>query len=404
MGIGNGILHMTEPGLYKKSRQIVWLISAAILACVSSPLRIMASTSFETHVTAKDTHQRLQQIERRREELHNRVAEVRKKEQIALLQLHTTQTKLKATTGVLNLHKQNLKHTETKINETQQTIVKTQSAQENLSAGAAKRLREIFEGQRMSLIEMLFEVDSLQTLLDRAYFQERIAELDRQLLSELRRKSELLAQKKDKLGEQRNQLGDLVSEFAKKAMEIARQKMADEQVAEKLKTQRAFYEQAEQQLASASQHLEAQIRAMETTHRRSNKNMAVGSGSMAYPINAQVTSPFGWRRHPIFGIRKFHTGVDLAGPNHAAIRAADSGSILYTGWYGGYGKVVIISHGNGMATLYAHMSRTAVEVGQNVSKGDVVGYEGTTGFSTGPHLHFEVRVNGTPNNPIGYLH
>jgi murein DD-endopeptidase MepM/ murein hydrolase activator NlpD len=143
---------------------------------------------------------------------------------------------------------------------------------------------------------------------------------------------------------------------------------------------------------------------MEVSHRRTNKNMAVGSGTMAYPVHAQVTSPFGWRRHPIFGVRKFHTGVDLAGPNHSAIRAADSGSVLYTGWYGGYGKVVIISHGNGMATLYAHMSRTAAEVGQNVSKGDVIGYEGTTGFSTGPHLHFEVRVNGTPNNPLNFLH
>ena len=81
-------------------------------------------------------------------------------------------------------------------------------------------------------------------------------------------------------------------------------------------------------------------------------------------------------------MRKFHTGVDLAGPNHAAIRAADSGNVLYTGWYGGYGKVVILSHGNSMATLYAHMSKTAVEVGQNVAKGDIVGYEGTTGFST----------------------
>jgi murein DD-endopeptidase MepM/ murein hydrolase activator NlpD len=150
--------------------------------------------------------------------------------------------------------------------------------------------------------------------------------------------------------------------------------------------------------------LEAQIRAMETSNRRSNKNMASGSGTFSYPIHAPITSPFGWRKHPIFGVRKFHTGVDLAGPNHSPIRAADSGSVLYTGWYGGYGKVVIISHGRGMATLYAHMSRTAVEAGQNVSKGDIVGYEGTTGFSTGPHLHFEVRVDGKPNNPLKFLH
>jgi murein DD-endopeptidase MepM/ murein hydrolase activator NlpD len=241
-------------------------------------------------------------------------------------------------------------------------------------------------------------------LLDRTYYQERIAEMDKVVLDDLRKRAAALNQAKDKLGEQRNMIGDLVSDLAKKAMEITKLKTAEEQTAQKLRSQRAFYESAEQQLANESQNLEAQIRAMESSHRRSNKKMAVGSGSMAYPINAQVTSPFGWRRHPIFGVRKFHTGVDLAGPNHAAIRAADSGSVLYTGWYGGYGKVVIVSHGNGMATLYAHMSRTAVEAGQNVSRGDVVGYEGTTGFSTGPHLHFEVRVNGKPNNPLEFLH
>jgi len=93
----------------------------------------------------------------------------------------------------------------------------------------------------------------------------------------------------------------------------------------------------------------------------------------------------------------------LAGPNRSPIRAADSGNVLYTGWYGGYGKVVIISHGKGMATLYAHLSRQAVKVGDNVTKGDVIAYEGSTGFSTGPHLHFEVRVDGKPNNPLNFV-
>jgi murein DD-endopeptidase MepM/ murein hydrolase activator NlpD len=367
------------------------------------PLKSFATAAIESS-SSHTSKIRLQEIERRRKELHDRAKEMRKKEQIALLHLQTIQTKLKATTGELNLHKKKLQNTESKINETQQNLQRTYTSQEDLTEQAAKRLREIFEGERISLVEMLFQVDSLQLLLDRAYFQERIAELDRKILEELRRKAEILAQKKNKLGEQRNQLGDLVSEFARKAMEIAKQKSAEEQVAEKLRTQRAFYENAEQQLANQSQHLEAQIRAMESSHRKANKNMAIGSGAMAYPIHAPVTSPFGWRRHPIFGIQKFHTGVDLAGPNHSAIRAADSGNVLYTGWYGGYGKVVIISHGKGMATLYAHMSRTAVEAGQNIGKGDVVGYEGTTGFSTGPHLHFEVRVDGKPNNPLAYLH
>ncbi len=234
------------------------------------------------------------------------------------------------------------------------------------------------------------------------YFQEKIAILDKKLIDELRTKEAALAQNKDQLGKQKNQLGDLVSSFAQRAIAIAKEKFDQEQIANRLKTQRAFYEQAERQLANESHQLETQIVEMESKRNR-NQHMIMGSGSLSTPLKASITSPFGWRKHPIFGIRRFHTGIDLAGPNHSIIRAADSGSVLYTGWYGGYGKVVIVSHGKGMATLYAHLCRIATESGANIAKGDIIGYEGTTGFSTGPHLHFEVRVNGIPNNPVQYL-
>ncbi len=354
--------------------------------------------------THTDAHTRLMQIESKRLEYQKRAYELGKKHEAVKAHIREIDKKLSKTNGLLHEHKQKLVKTDSKIEQTQQKLEQTNETQEDLSTAAAKRLREIFEGQRVSFLEMLFQVDSLQSLLDRFYFQERVAELDKALLAELRLKAAALAEHKNRLGEQRNQLGSLVSEFARKAMEIAREKFDQEQVAQKLKTQQAFYEQAEKQLEEESHRLESQIQQLETSNRRTNKNMAVGSGTLAMPISAPVTSPFGWRRHPIFGVRKFHTGVDLAGPNHAAIRAADSGNVLYTGWYGGYGKVVIVSHGKGIATLYAHMSKTNVQVGQNISKGDIVGYEGTTGFSTGPHLHFEVRVDGKPNNPMSYLH
>ena len=366
--------------------------------------RLHSAIAMSSDGSREDAHSRLLQIEKKREEYQKRAYELRKKHEAVKQHIREIDKKLTKTTVILDEHKKKLVKTDNKIEQTEAKIEQTHENQEGLSNDAATRLREIFEGQRISFLEMMFQVDSLQALLDRFYFQERVAEMDKKLLQELRAKAESLQQNKSLLGQQRNQLGNLISEFAKKAMQIAREKMDQEQVANKLKTQQAFYEQAERQLASESHQLESQIQEMESSNRRANKNMATGSGSMAMPISAPVTSPFGWRRHPIFGVRKFHTGVDLAGPNHSAIRAADSGNVLYTGWYGGYGKVVIVSHGNGMATLYAHMSKTNVSVGQNIAKGDIVGYEGTTGFSTGPHLHFEVRVNGKPNNPMSYLH
>ncbi len=354
-------------------------------------------------LVSPDTKARLEDIERRRRELQAQAEQARKKERLAFIKLHKIQTKLNVTTGVLNSSKHKLHKTATKLTETKVILDRTKSDETSLSDQAAQRLREIYEGQRLNLVEMVFQVQSLQALLDLFYYQERIAAADRMLLEELRQRAQALAARKDQLDEQKNKLGDLVSEFAKKALAITQEKNTQEQIADKLRTQRAFYEQAEKQLALESQQLEQQIRDMETAQQHSTKEVVKGSGSMSMPISASITSPFGWRHHPIFGVRKFHTGVDLAGANHSPIKAADSGSVLYTGWYGGYGKVVIVSHGNGMATLYAHLSAIKVAPGQNIQKGDVVGNEGSTGFSTGPHLHFEVRVNGKPNNPLNYV-
>jgi murein DD-endopeptidase MepM/ murein hydrolase activator NlpD len=352
---------------------------------------------------APEAQTRLRDVERRHREAQERLSQVRKKEQLALLHLRKIQAKLNLTTGALRESKSKLQHTETKLDETERGLRRTKSSEELVSEQAGRRLREIYEGQRLSLLEMFFQVDSLTALLDLFYYQERVAESDRKLLEQLRAQEAALAARKNKLGEQRLKLGDLVSEFARKALMISREKLTQEQIAEKLRNQREFYEKAERQLARESQQLEQQILDMESSNKRSVKDMAQGSGHMTMPLRAGITSPFGWRRHPIFGLRKFHTGIDLAGPNHAAIAASDSGNVLYTGWYGGYGRVVIVSHGKGMSTLYAHLSRVAVSPGQNVKKGDIIGYEGTTGFSTGPHLHFEVRVNGKPNNPLNFV-
>lgn len=359
--------------------------------------------AIEGRMITPEAQTRLKDVERRRREAQERLSQVRKKEQLALFNLRRIEAKLNLTTGALRQSRSKLQHTETKLDETERGLRRTKSSEAAVNEQAGRRLREIYEGQRLSLLEMFFQVDSLTALLDLFYYQERVAESDRRLLEQLRAQEAALAARKNKLGAQRLKLGDLVSEFARKALMISKEKLTQEQIAEKLRSQREFYEQAERQLARESQQLEQQILDMESSSKRSVKDMAQGSGNMTMPLRAGITSPFGWRRHPIFGLRKFHTGIDLAGPNHAAIAAADSGNVLYTGWYGGYGRVVIVSHGKGMSTLYAHLSRVAVSPGQNVRKGDIVGYEGTTGFSTGPHLHFEVRVNGKPDNPLNFV-
>ncbi|MFN2504854.1 MAG: peptidoglycan DD-metalloendopeptidase family protein [Acidimicrobiales bacterium] len=129
-----------------------------------------------------------------------------------------------------------------------------------------------------------------------------------------------------------------------------------------------------------------------------------GGGGLINPVpGSPVTSGFGYRVHPIYGDARLHTGVDLGASSGTPIRAAGSGVVVTAEWYGGYGNATIIDHGNGLATLYGHQSSIGVSAGQRVSQGEVIGRVGCTGSCTGPHLHFEVREDGTPVNPMGYI-
>lgn len=130
-----------------------------------------------------------------------------------------------------------------------------------------------------------------------------------------------------------------------------------------------------------------------------------GNGRLAWPVpgHNRITSRYGYRTHPIFKTNKFHAGIDVGAPLGTPITAADSGIVISTGWQGGYGNTVIVSHGNGISTLYAHNSAITVSVGDYVDKGDTIALCGSTGYSTGPHLHFEVRLNGSTTNPLEWL-
>jgi murein DD-endopeptidase MepM/ murein hydrolase activator NlpD len=161
---------------------------------------------------------------------------------------------------------------------------------------------------------------------------------------------------------------------------------------------KASWERKEDSLLAESDRLAADLRAL-----GERAGAVVGTGQFVWPVNGRVSSPFGYRIHPIFHVRKMHTGIDLSAGMGTPIKAADSGTVVQAGWRGGYGKCVVISHGNGVATLYAHQSVISVSVGDTVERGQAIGNVGSTGYSTGAHLHFEVRVDGSPVDPMRYL-
>ncbi len=167
----------------------------------------------------------------------------------------------------------------------------------------------------------------------------------------------------------------------------------------------AAWSRQEDELSAESGRIADQIKAAQAAANqpRQSASSGGGGGDLYRPVPGAITSAFGYRMHPIFHVRKMHTGVDMHAGMGTPINAAESGTVISAGWRGGYGKCVVISHGGNLATLYGHLSSIQVSAGEQVGRGEVIGEVGSTGYSTGPHLHFEVRVGGSPVNPANYL-
>ena len=164
-------------------------------------------------------------------------------------------------------------------------------------------------------------------------------------------------------------------------------------------TQRWQYIRQIQELQRENALLSALIRGAQ----RGQRVIQGVGGYLKWPVSGPITSPFGWRIHPIYHYRSFHTGIDIGVPTGTIVKAARYGKVIYTGYNGAFGLVVILDHGNSLATMYAHLSRVFVHVGQRVGTLQAIAASGNTGWSTGPHLHFQVDLQGNPVNPLGWL-
>ena len=199
------------------------------------------------------------------------------------------------------------------------------------------------------------------------------------------------------------------ADTARAAAQAERDKVAEARAAHEPARAAAEAEEASEQdqldsISSQRDEWEAQLAALQAEQAALAQGVSRGSGNgvLGWPCDGNVASGFGYRTHPILGYSRLHTGVDIGCANTAPISAAGDGVVLEAGPRGGYGNAVLIDHGDGLATLYAHQSQIAASPGQTVSRGEVIGYVGSTGLSTGPHLHWEVWVNGTPVDPMGY--
>ncbi len=202
--------------------------------------------------------------------------------------------------------------------------------------------------------------------------------------------------------EARNQLGTLAAERQNLVNLTGAQRHAvATQVAQMEDLSAAEESQLEALIQQRQRELEAQRRAAGIT---GGEETAGGSGSFSWPVTGTITSPFGWRSNPFGGSPEFHQGLDIAAPTGTTVTAAAGGTVIMAQWYGGYGNYILVDHGGGYSTGYGHLSAIYVSNGQSVKRGQAIGAVGSTGASTGPHLHFEVRIDGKPVDPAPRLH
>ena len=276
------------------------------------------------------------------------------------------------------------------------------------------RVRDIYINGRLSYIDVVIGSKDFNDFANRLEILKRIIDSDINLINEIKKERAEIEARKQALEQSRAKLVELEKAAVAKQAEIEQKKQERAVVLEKAKTDQATAMKAIEELNASSAQITALLKQRQAERAAARAAAAQqasssgytwvqGTGQLGWPVSGEITSPYGYRTHPIWGTTIYHSGIDIGVDEGTPVHAADGGTVVWSGWMGGYGYAVVIDHGNGMSTLYGHNSDLAVSEGQDVGKGQVIAYAGSTGNSTGPHVHFEVRISGDPVDPMGYL-
>jgi murein DD-endopeptidase MepM/ murein hydrolase activator NlpD len=392
--------------------------------------------------TLSEKRKELQQIERRLKETRQKLEQSKDRQRLLIEQIEEIDKRIVAIQKEVERLEGELAETVRKREETekelailQKRLIQTRRELEKAKRELAKqnqvlneRLVGVYKNGSIFYIQVLLTSTDFADFLNRLAFLQLIVEQDIKLLRKIERTKKLVEERKAALEENQRRVTEkrlllLTQERRIKALkqeqenqkaaaqlEVARQ----EKLLAEAKKEQETYENVEDLLISASIEVASEIRRLEREARSKRlpsgrrvlatptQSYRVSRSGFVWPTEGRITSRYGMRWHPILGGYRMHTGVDIAAVAGQPIIAAQSGTVLVAGWVRGYGLTVIINHGNGVSTLYAHTSAVLVSVGDYVERGAVIAKVGSTGLATGPHLHFEVRVNGEPRDPMNW--
>jgi len=384
----------------RRSNLIVAIFFIFILIFTLIPVGIISADSLEDQ---------LEQIKKEKEDTKKKIEEVKKKENEYIGQVNQVEEQLLASLDQLNTLNNNLSDVKSEIDKTNIELAVKENELKEIGVDLESkesilnnRVAAIYKNRYSSLFEILFKSKTFLEFLSKLKLMNLLAEQDSKIIDEVKNKKnamlsvkESIVELKEKQDEQKVNVEKLVTQAEQKKTEVAGILGQKKELLSATKADK-----------NALIAMEAQLTAKETEIARILEALRYGSapnGKLMWPTAGRLISGFGNRRHPIFGGIRFHSGIDLAAASGTPIFAADGGEVIQTGYSGGYGYSILVYHGGGFATFYAHLSGFACSQGQMVKRGQVIGYVGSTGWATGPHLHFEVRINGVAQNPLGYL-
>jgi len=262
------------------------------------------------------------------------------------------------------------------------------------------RLRVFYEQGPLGYLDVLLGAADFRDFATRSYLIGLIIDRDLRLYRQVVHEREQRDAVRATLVDREQALAEQQQRWVASRQETARLTAERRRLWEHVRSQRQSQEEAIRELETESVRITEIIRHA-SGGGRGGVVQTLRAGALLWPVPGPITSGYGWRIHPIFHTREFHTGIDIGAPWGTPIRAPASGTVIYTGWMRGYGMLVIVDHGNGLSTTYSHLSSYTVHVGEHIQRGQVIARIGSTGWSTGPHLFFEIRDNGQPVNPLG---
>lgn len=353
--------------------------------------------------TVTQEREKLKGIQEELSKQKQSLKEAKKREQEALSRLAEVRNNLTKTSNELKRAQRNINANESRIKTMSLELYEAQNQLKARGKILRSRITEVYKSGGERYLDLFFGAKSMSDFVDRAYFFGRVLERDVRLIASIEREYRSVRHKQRELKTSTGQIKKLAKTIEKKKINIAAKEAEKKKLYDGLKKRRAAYERRVAELEKSSKEMEGLIQRKLAQRAQAGLKGPKSSGKFMWPVRGRITSGFGYRRHPLWGGSNFHTGIDIANSYGTSIRAADSGEVIFSGWWDGYGKAVVIDHGRTFSTVYGHLSRIYVRSGQVVNKGQVVGLLGSSGYSTGPHLHFEIRKNGKPMNPKKWL-